>query len=63
MNSHTQIQNTLNHPPLQPYSPNLNPTTQNSSELEVNVIHRVTRRINSQKNQSTHKNVLPTPNR
>ncbi|MFC1395078.1 YqaJ viral recombinase family protein [Acinetobacter junii] len=28
MNSHTQIQNTLNHPPLQPYVPNLNQPTQ-----------------------------------
>jgi hypothetical protein len=47
MNSHTQIQNTLNHPPLQPYSPNLNPSTQNSPtqqievELEPNVIDRI----------------------
>ncbi|WP_151742563.1 YqaJ viral recombinase family nuclease [Acinetobacter seifertii] len=37
MNSHTQIQNTLNNPPLQPYSPNLNPTTQNSSTQQVEV--------------------------
>jgi putative phage-type endonuclease len=42
MNSHTQIQNTLNHPPLQPYSPNLNPPIQTHrlnrlrSELEPN---------------------------
>lgn len=28
MNTNTQIQNTLNHPPLQPYSPNLNQSTQ-----------------------------------
>ncbi|MCH7310576.1 lambda-exonuclease family protein [Acinetobacter sp. ANC 4805] len=28
MNMNTQIQNTLNHPPLQPYSPNLNQSTQ-----------------------------------
>ena len=28
MNSNTKIQNTLNNPPLQPYSPNLNPSTQ-----------------------------------
>jgi hypothetical protein len=42
MNSHTQIQNTLNHPPLQPYSPNLNQSTQ---QVEVgtrtNVIDRI----------------------
>ena len=28
MNSHTQIQDTLNNPPLQPYSPNLKQTKQ-----------------------------------
>ncbi|MEG2569580.1 MAG: YqaJ-like viral recombinase, partial [Acinetobacter sp.] len=28
MNSYTQIQNSLNHLPLQPYVPNLNQTTQ-----------------------------------
>jgi len=28
MNSHNQIQNTLNNPPLQPYVPNLNQPTQ-----------------------------------
>lgn len=32
MNTNTQIQNTLNHPPRQPYSPNLNQPTQ---EVEV----------------------------
>jgi hypothetical protein len=37
MNSHTQIQNTLNNPPLQPYSPNLNPSTQNSPTQQVEV--------------------------
>jgi hypothetical protein len=48
MNSHTQIQNTLNHPPLQPYSPNLNPT-QNSptQQVEVGTRTNVTDRINS----------------
>jgi hypothetical protein len=54
MNSHTQIQNTLNHPPLQPYSPNLNPPIQThrlnrlKSELEPNV----TDRIRNHENQS-----------
>lgn len=43
MNSHTQIQNTLNHPPLQPYSPNLNPTTQNSLTQQVEVGTRTKR--------------------
>lgn len=43
MNSHTQIQNTLNNPPLQPYSPNLNPTTQNSSTQQVEVGTRTKR--------------------
>lgn len=37
MNTNTQIQNTLNHPPLQPYSPNLNPSTQNSPTQQVEV--------------------------
>ena len=32
MNTNTQIQNTLNHPPLQPYSPNLN---QSTKQVEV----------------------------
>lgn len=32
MNSHTQIQNTLNNPPLQPYLPNLNQSIQ---QIEV----------------------------
>jgi hypothetical protein len=46
MNSHTQIQNTLNNPPLQPYSPNLNPTTPHrlnrlKSELEPNETDRI----------------------
>ena len=49
MNSHTQIQNTLNNPPLQPYSPNLNPTTQNSSTQQVEVGTRTKRdRTNTQ---------------
>ena len=43
MNSHTQIQNTLNNPPLQPYSPNLNPTTQNSLTQQVEVGTRTKR--------------------
>ena len=37
MNSNTQIQNTLNNPPLQPYSPNLNPSTQNSPTQQIEV--------------------------
>lgn len=43
MNSHTQIQNTLNHPPLQPYSPNLNLPIQNSSTQQVEVGTRTKR--------------------
>ncbi|MGL3056158.1 YqaJ viral recombinase family protein [Acinetobacter nosocomialis] len=43
MNSHTQIQNTLNHPPLQPHSPNLNPTTQNSLTQQIEVGTRTKR--------------------
>ncbi|MEG2433319.1 MAG: YqaJ viral recombinase family protein [Acinetobacter sp.] len=43
MNSHTQIQNTLNHPPLQPYSPNLNQPTQNSPTQLVEVGTRTKR--------------------
>lgn len=35
MNTNTQIQNTLNHPPRQPYSPNLNQPTQ---EVEVGTL-------------------------
>lgn len=49
MNTNTQIQNTLNHPPLQPYSPNLNPTTQNSLTQQVEVGTRTKRdRLNKQ---------------
>ena len=43
MNSHTQIQNTLNNPPLQPYSPNLNPSTQNSPTQQIEVGTRTKR--------------------
>ncbi|MCM1958210.1 YqaJ viral recombinase family protein [Acinetobacter modestus] len=43
MNTNTQIQNTLNHPPLQPYSPNLNPSTQNSPTQQVEVGTRTKR--------------------
>ena len=43
MNSHTQIQNTLNHPLLQPHSPNLNPTTQNSLTQQIEVGTRTKR--------------------
>ena len=43
MNSHTQIQNILNSPPLQPYSPNLNPSTQNSPTQQVEVGTRTKR--------------------
>ncbi|WP_348665764.1 YqaJ viral recombinase family protein, partial [Acinetobacter venetianus] len=49
MNSHTQIQNTLNHPPLQPYSPNLNLPIQNSLTQQVEVGTRTKRdRSNTQ---------------
>lgn len=37
MNSNTQIQNTINHPPLQPYVPNLNQPTQ---QVEVGTRHK-----------------------
>ncbi len=37
MNSNTQIQNTINHPPLQPYVPNLNQSTQ---QIEVGTRHK-----------------------
>jgi hypothetical protein len=55
MNSHTQIQNTLNNPPLQPYSPNLNPTTQNSPTQQVEVELEQTRPTEyaATKNQNT----------
>ena len=43
MNSHTQIQNSLNQPPLQPYLPNLNPPTQNSPTQQVEVGTRTKR--------------------
>ena len=43
MNTNTQIQNTLNHPPLQPYSPNLNPSTQNSPTQQIEVGTRTKR--------------------
>jgi hypothetical protein len=43
MNSHTQIQNTLNHPLLQPYSPNLNTPTQNSPSQQIEVETRTKR--------------------
>lgn len=43
MNSHTQIQNTLNNPPLKPYLPNLNPSTQNSLTQQVDVGTRTKR--------------------
>ena len=53
MNSHTQIQNTLNHPPLQPYSPNLNPSTPNSPTQQVEVGTRTKRdRPNKQPRKS-----------
>ena len=49
MNSYTQIQNTLNHPPLQPYSPNLNPPTQNSPTQQLEVGTRTkSDRLNTQ---------------
>lgn len=49
MNTNTQIQNTLNHPPLQPYSPNLNPSTQNSPTQQIEVGTRTKRdRLNTQ---------------
>ena len=43
MNSHTQIQNTLNNPPLQPYSPNLNPSTPNPPTQQIEVGTRIKR--------------------
>jgi hypothetical protein len=43
MNTNTQIQNTLNNPPLQPYSPNLNPSTQNSPTQQIEVGTRTKR--------------------
>jgi hypothetical protein len=49
MNSHTQIQNTLNNPPLQPYSPNLNPTTKT---------HRLNR-LKSNSNKRDRPNTQP----
>jgi hypothetical protein len=61
MNSNTQIQNTLNNPPLQPYSPNLNQSTQ-----QVEVGTRTKRdRPNKQprKTKALVANVLPIPNR
>jgi putative phage-type endonuclease len=59
MNSHTQIQNSLNHPPLQPYSPNLNPPTQT---------HRLNRlrwelEQTSPKNKQPRKTKAPTAKR
>lgn len=44
MNSHTQIQHSLDHPPLQPYVPNLNPPTQTSTIQQVEVGTRHKRR-------------------
>jgi len=38
MNSHTQIQNTLNNPPLQPYLPNLN---QSAEWIDLDSVNRV----------------------
>ena len=49
MNTNTQIKNTLNHPPLQLYSPNLDISTQNSPTQEVEVGTRTKRdRLNTQ---------------
>ncbi|OJU85975.1 MAG: YqaJ-like viral recombinase [Acinetobacter sp. 39-4] len=48
MNSHTQIQNTLNNPPLQQYSPNLNPSTPNSPTQQIEVGTRKRDRPNKQ---------------
>ena len=43
MNTNTQIQNTLNNSTLQPYSPNLNPSTQNSPTQQIEVGTRTKR--------------------
>nr|WP_314368817.1 YqaJ viral recombinase family protein [uncultured Acinetobacter sp.] len=43
MNTNTQIKNTSNHPPLEPYSPNLNTSTQNSPTQQVEVGTRTKR--------------------
>lgn len=53
MNSNTQIQNSLNHPPLQPYSPNLNPTTQNSLTQQIEVGTRTKRDRSSKQPRKT----------
>ena len=64
MNSHTQIQNTLNNPPLQPYSPNLNPTTQNSLTQQVEVGTRTKRKpSNSPQNKPPRKTKTPVAKR
>ena len=64
MNSHTQIQNTLNHPPLQPYSPNLNPSTQNLPTQHIEVGTRTKRNpSNSSQNNTPRKNKALTAKR
>ena len=64
MNSHTQIQNTLNHPPLQPYSPNLNSSTQNLPTQHIEVGTRTKRNpSNSSQNNTPRKTKALTAKR
>ncbi|WP_336916527.1 lambda-exonuclease family protein [Acinetobacter modestus] len=60
MNSHTQTQNTLNNPPLQQYSPNLNTSTQNSPTQQVEVGTRTKR---DRPNTQPRKTKSPTAKR
>ena len=64
MNINTQIQNTLNHPPLQPYSPNLSSPTQNPPSQQVEVGIRTKRKpSNSSQNKSPRKARAPAAKR
>ena len=50
MNSNTQIQNSLNNPPLQPYSPNLNPSSKHPRKPKASTPKRLanTKQMNYQ---------------
>ena len=61
MNSHTQIQNTLNHPPLQPYSPHLDQPTQQVEVGTRSKRHQQSHTTNAQ-NKQPRKTKYPQPN-
>ncbi len=62
MNSHTQIQNTLNHPPLQPYSPHLDQPTQQVEVGTRSKRHQQSHTTNAQ-NKQPRKTKVPTAKR